>query len=136
MSYTVLIDGIPVECASAREALELVRLHKASSPSRPLPLSREDEASPDEQRDVRFLAILRLIQRAGNESVPSKDLIGASGVATGKGLGGFLTAMNARIRDLGFETDEVYTKRRTAEGSFFSPCPKLGVLIRKMEGDQ
>lgn len=125
--FTVVIDGVPIQCETPEDALALVRLHGGSTPSRDRgPKQRPDNGQQpllgSRWTDQRVEEFFKLI-----DGKPQRKMIDALldytdgrtdaqlmqllGLDTGSGLGGVFAGLWKNAKKVGADPNELYVKK-------------------------
>lgn len=124
MTYTVLIDGVPVQCETAAAAIALAKEAAASGAVVGSPGQRNDSSAPmsgtsrwTEQRIRDFFRAIKpqqrkLVDALLDTSDPRTDeqLFQSLGLADGRALAGVFTALFKNAKKVGANPRELYLR--------------------------
>ena len=124
--FTVVIDGVPIQCETPEDALTLVRLHGGGEPAkRQGTRSRHAHSQPPQntrwtdQRVSEFFGLiegkkqLRLIEALLNTQDGRTDaqLLQMLGLASGMALAGMFAGLYKNAKKVGADPRELYIKK-------------------------
>lgn len=128
MPFKFQIDGRTVECDSARDAAELLRLlgpAAGSSGTERGAARPRQRASATEQ----VISVLEEIRKAGPQGILSPDLAQRLGLRGTRGLGSMIGAVKRELKAVGQPFEDVVALERSRNGTrWFSTRNTLGAI--------
>lgn len=128
--YTVMVDGVPIQCETAEAALELVRLHGGGAPANGGRAGHHREhgnGAPDsrwtDQRVADFFKAIEGHQRKVIDALlhtedgrTDEQLLQLLGLKNGSALGGVFAGLWKNAKKVGADPRELYIKKPVTIG--------------------
>lgn len=127
--YTVIINGVPIQCETAADAIELTRQAAADGvdSAKPAPgFNSANVVGPSrwtEQRVGRFFALIQEKQRKlvdalleAPDPMTDDQLCRLLGITDGRALGGVITGLYKNAKKAGADPNELYERESVMIG--------------------
>ena len=120
--YTVMVDGVPVQCETAEAALALIRLHGGNAPAggqgRP---THRQHANGTRWTDQRIAAFFKLIEGKQRKLVDAllefedgrtdAQVVQLLGLSSGSALGGVFAGLWKNAKKVGADPGQLYIRK-------------------------
>jgi hypothetical protein len=122
--YTVIVDGVPVQCETAEAALALVRLHGGNAASgSPVRATQRGHSQPNGTRwtDQRIAAFFKLIEGKQLKLIDAllefedgrtdAQVVQLLGLSSGSALGGVFAGLWKNAKKVGADPAQLYIRK-------------------------
>ena len=133
MSYRVTINGIPVSCDSAVEAMALInQAGKTAGKTHLRPQVTNGKSTATDSRVREVLKFLKAIEGNGGRPLGSDALLKAIGCETTNALGGVVSNAHRHVAAIHLPFDDVALRIRRGNLKYWQAGPRIKEAIDKL----